>query len=112
MYLFDLICWHRVVAAVMPRVGLGVLGAYLLAINVVTFVAFGIDKRRAVEGRWRIREHTLLVLSLLGGTIGGLVGMVAFRHKIRKPKFRYGMPAILVLQLVVVFVLMLQLPAA
>ena len=70
--------------------------AYLSLANLLTFVCFAVDKRRAVRGAWRIREATLLGLSLAGGVVGGLLAMVLLRHKIRSPQFRYGMPFTLV----------------
>lgn len=80
--------------------GHAVLCIYLVAINVIALVYFGVDKIRAEQGRWRIREITLLGLSLAGGTIGGLIAMYAFRHKIRSPQFKYGLPLMLVAQVV------------
>lgn len=68
------------------------LAVYLLAINAVTFAAFGIDKRRARRSAWRIQESTLLGLSAAGGFVGALAGMRFFRHKTRKPKFTLGVP--------------------
>ena len=73
---------------------------YLLAINVVTFAAFVVDKLKAMRGAWRISEATLLGLSLAGGSVGGILGMLLARHKIRKRRFRYGLPAMLVAQVV------------
>ena len=55
--------------------------AYLLIINLVTFAVYGIDKRRARQGRWRIQESTLLLLAVAGGTPGALAGMFGFHHK-------------------------------
>ena len=85
--------------------GLDAFQTYLLVINVVTFVVFVVDKVRAVRGAWRVREATLLGLSLVGGSVGGILGMCLARHKIRKPRFRYGLPIMLVVQVVVVFLL-------
>ena len=59
--------------------------------SIITFVLFGLDKSRAVNHRWRIRESTLLLASLFGG-IGGLLGMLFFHHKTRKWKFRILVP--------------------
>ena len=77
------------------------LGIYLIIMNVVTFAAFGIDKRKAVEGRRRIPIVTLLMFSIMGGSIGGLLAMYLFRHKTKKSYFVIGMPMILVMQVVV-----------
>ena len=83
-----------------------VLLAYLAGINLVTLVAFGMDKARAADRKWRIPEATLLGLSLLGGSIGGLVGMRAFNHKVRSPQFAYGLPVTLVANAAVVLFLL------
>lgn len=72
---------------------------YLAAVNLAAFAAMGLDKRRARKGRWRIRERTLFLLALLGGSIGSLAGMQCFRHKTKHPQFVWGMPAILALHL-------------
>ena len=68
------------------------LEIYLVCINIVTFALYGIDKRRAMKQRWRIPERTLLLLPLIGGSVGGLLGMAAFRHKTRHWYFRIGLP--------------------
>lgn len=71
---------------------------YLLAINIVTFFLYGIDKQKARKKRWRIPEATLLSMAALGGSVGACVGMQIFRHKTQKPKFCIGVPVILLLQ--------------
>ena len=81
---------------------------YLLAINIVTFVIFAVDKARAVRGEWRIRESTLLLLALAGGSAGALLAMVVCRHKIRKAKFVVGVPAMLALQVAFAWVVMTE----
>ena len=68
---------------------------YLLAANVAAFLVFGIDKWKAVKGRWRIPEKTLLLFAAAGGSPGALAGMFVFHHKIRKPLFYLGVPLIL-----------------
>lgn len=75
------------------------LVGYLLLVNLTAFALFGVDKRRARLGRWRVPEKTLFLVALLGGCPGGILGMAAFRHKTRHKRFRYGLPAILLLQL-------------
>ncbi len=74
---------------------------YLFLINIVTFLAFASDKRRAARRRWRIPEKTLLGLSLIGGAAGGIIAMYCFRHKIRKLAFAYGLPVMLLCQVIV-----------
>ena len=73
---------------------------YLLAVNIITFLLFGIDKRRAVKEKWRVSEKCLLVCALLGGSIGAIYGMKAFHHKTQKPKFKFGVPIFLVLHII------------
>ena len=72
---------------------------YLLVINAVAFIVYGIDKLKARKGRWRISEATLLLLALVGGSVGAWLGMKAWHHKTMHLKFKYGLPAILLLQL-------------
>lgn len=77
----------------------------LIAINIITFALYGLDKKLAKEGKWRIPERDLLVFPLFGGSIGGIAGMLIFRHKTKHNKFRYGLPIILVLQIILAIVL-------
>ena len=72
---------------------------YLLAINLLAFIPYGIDKYKAKHNRWRIPETVLLWLAVLGGSPAALVAMHLFHHKTLHKKFRYGVPAILLLQL-------------
>ena len=72
---------------------------YLLAINVVTFIVYGIDKYKAKKAKWRIPEATLLLLAVLGGSIGAWMGMKVWHHKTMHKKFKYGIPAILLIQI-------------
>ena len=64
------------------------LAVWLVVINAATFAVYGADKSRAKKGRWRIPEKTLLLLPLLGGSVGGLLGMAVFHHKTRHWYFR------------------------
>lgn len=84
--------------------------AYFLIVNLIGFAIMGIDKRKAVKGAFRIPEATLFVVALIGGSIGSLLGIYTFRHKTRKWYFVYGMPAILILQIVAVFLLLFYAP--
>lgn len=76
-----------------------ILTIYLACINLAAFTAMGADKRRARRDAWRIRERTLFLLAIVGGSVGAIAGMYAFHHKTRHWYFVIGMPAILVLQL-------------
>lgn len=75
---------------------------YLLIINFIAFLSMLIDKKKAKRGRWRIPENTLFLFAFFGGTIGSIIGMQVFRHKTQKPKFKIGMPALLVLQILAI----------
>ena len=78
---------------------------YFLCINILCFALFGIDKRRAIKKKWRISESALLITSLLGGVVGGLIGMYVFHHKTRKTKFVILMPLILIVHVLVIFII-------
>jgi uncharacterized membrane protein YsdA (DUF1294 family) len=73
---------------------------YLAVINMVTFILYGIDKWKAKRSKWRIEESTLLWWAVAGGSIGALLGMKAWHHKTQHRKFTWGLPAILIAQLV------------
>ena len=75
---------------------------YLIAINIVTFLVYGIDKWKAKQGSWRISETTLLILAVIGGSIGALLGMKVWRHKTQHKKFKYGLPLILIIQIILI----------
>ena len=72
------------------------LSYYLLAINAVTFIVYGIDKYKAKKAMWRISEATLLMLAVLGGS------MRVWRHKTMHKKFKYGVPVILLIQIALI----------
>jgi uncharacterized membrane protein YsdA (DUF1294 family) len=78
---------------------------YLIIINIVTFLVYGIDKWKAKQGSWRISEATLLMLAVIGGTIGILLGMQVWRHKTMHLKFKYELPLILVAQIAFIYLL-------
>ena len=72
----------------------------LILLNLVTFVLFALDKRKAVRGNWRIPEALLLILSVLGGSMGALMAMSLFRHKTQKKLFLIGIPLVFILQII------------
>lgn len=77
-----------------------ILTIYLIAINIATFFVYGIDKWKARRSKWRIPESTLLTLAVLGGSIGAFLGMRTWHHKTMHNKFKYGVPLIINLQVV------------
>ena len=89
---------------------------YLIVLNIVTFLVYGIDKWRSTSGRllptgrkkakkgsWRISEATLLILAVIGGSIGALLGMKLWHHKTMHKKFKYGLPLILLGQIALIY---------
>ena len=78
------------------------LAYYLLGINAVTFIVYGIDKYKAKKAKLRIPEATLLLLAVLGGSIGAWMGMKVWHHKTMHKKFKYGIPAILLIQIALI----------
>lgn len=72
---------------------------WLAVINTAGFLLMGLDKWKAKRGAWRIPEKTLFTAAVLGGTVGVMAGMKTFRHKTRHGQFKYGLPALLALQL-------------
>ena len=85
-----------------PLKHLHVVLIYLAAINMATFFVYGIDKWKAMNSKWRIRETALLGLAVLGGSIGAWLGMKVWRHKTQHKKFKYGVPAIIIVQLALI----------
>lgn len=83
-----------------------ILMIYLGIINVITFLAFAIDKLHAIKGKRRIRIITLLGLAFVGGSLGALLGMYTLRHKTKVDYFTVGVPLIMIMQAVVVFFVM------
>ena len=77
---------------------------YFIIINIISFGAMWVDKRKAQKGKWRISEGALFILALIGGSIGGIIGMYTFRHKTKKKIFTIGFPVILILQIIIVII--------
>ena len=78
---------------------MNIILGYLLAVNITSFLLYGIDKYKAKKGRWRISEATLLLMAVIGGSIGAWAGMRLWHHKTMHKKFKYGIPAILLIQI-------------
>ena len=78
---------------------------YLLIINAASFLLMLVDKQKARKKLWRIPESTLLLSAAIGGSVGALAGMYTFRHKTKHLKFTLGVPAILIVQIIGVFLL-------
>ncbi|NLL77160.1 MAG: DUF1294 domain-containing protein [Clostridiales bacterium] len=76
-----------------------ILLIYFAAVNILGLCLMGLDKYKAKKQAWRIPESTLFIMAVIGGSIGCILGMYAFRHKTRHWYFVYGMPAILLLQI-------------
>lgn len=71
---------------------------YIAIINIIAVMIYGWDKLCAIRHRWRIPEKTLLVIAVIGGSVGALFAMFLFHHKTLHLKFKYGVPVIMLLQ--------------
>ena len=79
------------------------LYVYLAAMNLLDLVLMGVDKSKSKRGAWRIPEVRLLLVAVIGGSVGGILGMLLFRHKTRHAAFALGLPVILLVQLVLAY---------
>ena len=79
---------------------------YLLAVNALTCLLYGIDKNKAKKNQWRISEATLLMMAAIGGGLGACAGMRLWHHKTMHKKFKYGIPIIIILQVALVVYLL------
>ncbi|GAA0762669.1 MULTISPECIES: DUF1294 domain-containing protein [Clostridium] len=78
---------------------------YIIFINLISFLTIYIDKKKAIKKKWRIKESTLIFLSIIGGSLGTYISMYTFKHKIRHLKFNLGIPIIILFQLSIYFLL-------
>ena len=85
-----------------------ILYIWLIGINLALFLVMGADKRAAKRRSRRVPENSLLALAILGGSVGGILGMLIFRHKTRHPAFYIGYPAILLVELALTYFLVLR----
>lgn len=80
---------------------LSIIIIYLAFINITAFIMYGADKHKAKAHKWRTPEKILIGIAAIGGSIGALLGMQIFRHKTQHPQFKYGIPAILIIQILI-----------
>lgn len=78
---------------------------YFVIKNFIAFMLMYVDKSRARKSQWRIKESTLLFSAILGGSLGSYLGMKLFRHKTKHPKFKYGIPFIILVQLLLLYMI-------
>lgn len=79
---------------------------YLIIINLIAVIVTIHDKRAAVKGTWRVKENTLLLIAALGGSPAMYLTMLLIRHKTRKPKFMVGIPLILIVELIIIYLVL------
>lgn len=82
-----------------------ILLVYFILVNIISFAIIYIDKKKAINHKWRIKESSLIFLSIIGGSAGTLISMKMFRHKTKHPKFTIGVPLILLLQILIISLL-------
>ncbi len=75
---------------------------YLIIINIMGLLIMLIDKKKAINSKWRIPEKTIFIVTMLGGGIGTIIGMYKFRHKTKKLKFTIGLPVITLSEIVLI----------
>lgn len=78
-----------------------IINIYLIALNIITFLIMGIDKYLAIKKKYRISEFHLLTLTLFGGSVGSLLGMIIFRHKTKKMKFLIIIPLSIIIHILI-----------
>ncbi|MBB6696465.1 DUF1294 domain-containing protein [Clostridium algidicarnis] len=76
---------------------------YFIILNILGLLSMYIDKSKSKRSQWRIRENTLIIIAILGGSIGSYLGMKKFRHKTKHSKFKYGIPFIIFIQIIIIF---------
>lgn len=94
---------------IIEYIGIKNILIYFLVINLIGIAAMGIDKYKAKKDLWRIPEATLMTICLLGGGIGTIFGMYKFRHKTKKLKFSFGMPTILISEILIILYIVFKL---
>lgn len=80
---------------------------YISLVSIISFILVGIDKKRAINHKWRIKESTLLFFAFIGGGIGTLLSMNIFHHKTKKMKFKIGVPIICIINIIMAIILLL-----
>lgn len=93
---------------IVETIGIKYIVIYCIVINLIGFLAMGIDKYKAKRNYWRIPEGTLMMLAVLGGGIGTISGIYVFRHKTKKMKFTVGMPTILISEIALIIYLFIK----
>ena len=81
---------------------------YLVAVNLFAYILYGIDKHKSKKTEWRISERTLILIALIGGSIGALLAMRVFLHKTKHKRFTLGVPFIMVLQIALLLMLFVK----
>lgn len=87
---------------------LDLLFGYILVINAISFIMVGYDKRRAIKDKWRVPEKRFFIFAFLGGALGVYIGMKHFRHKTLHKHFVYGIPVIIILNGVLLYLLIFK----
>ena len=78
---------------------------YLLLINLFSLFVMGLDKRKAIKKQYRISELSFFLLAIIGGSLGIILGMLLFHHKTKKVQFVWGIPLIILIQLIIIIII-------
>ena len=84
-----------------------ILVSYLIIINLIAMIVTIVDKKKAQKDKWRVKEKTLFVMSVMGGSLAMYMTMLKIRHKTKKLKFMIGIPLIFIIQVVLLVLLYL-----
>lgn len=77
--------------------------SYIVMLNIIAFILYGIDKKRAIKDQWRISESKLMIIAFIGGSLGALLGMIVFHHKTKHYKFKILIPLFLMIHCYLIY---------
>lgn len=78
--------------------------SYIVIVNIIAFILYGVDKRKAKRNQWRIAESTLILVAVIGGSLGALLGMIVFHHKTKHWKFKILIPLCLIVDILLGYI--------
>lgn len=77
--------------------------SYIVMVNIIAFILYGVDKRKAKKNQWRISESNLISIAFIGGSLGALLGILVFHHKTKHYKFKILIPLFLIIHCFLIY---------